>query len=303
MGERIKELWKKEDWWAVWLGLGIVFMALSVYLTGGTIKGWAVTPGKWSTMSQLGDNLAKHGLAYLTIFLLFGIVFTISIAIMGRKIKEFIPGYTILFVGSLIIFYLASNTFVKGTLHLGAPLLALIIGLIIGNIKKMPEWLQTSLRTEYYIKTGIVLLGATLPLTLIFSAGPVAFIQATIVSVCTWLTIFLAATKIFKLDPRFGAVLGAGGAVCGVSASIAVGGAVKAKKDHIAIGIVRNTNLGRFICAEIEFTKKVPSSSSCLLINPYESCSILMMDFIRGVRGIIYPTDPPGIKAVFPPPR
>ncbi len=237
MGERIKELWKKEDWWAVWLGLGIVFMALSVYLTGGTIKGWAVTPGKWSTMSQLGDNLAKHGLAYLTIFLLFGIVFTISIAIMGRKIKEFIPGYTILFVGSMSIFYLASNTFVKGTLHLGAPLLALIIGLIIGNIKKMPEWLQTSLRTEYYIKTGIVLLGATLPLTLIFSAGPVAFIQATIVSVCTWLTIFLAATKIFKLDPQFGAVLGAGGAVCGVSASIAVGGAVKAKKDHIAIGI------------------------------------------------------------------
>ena len=237
MGEGIKQLWKKEDWWAVWLGLGIVVMALSVYLTGGTIKGWAVTPGKWSSLSQLTADLAKHGMGYLTIFLLFGIVFTVSIAIMGRKVKEYIPGYIILFVGSLIIFYLSSNTFVKGTLHLGAPLLALIIGLIIGNIKKMPDWFQTSLRTEYYIKTGIVLLGATLPLTLIFSAGPVAFIQATIVSVCTWLTIFLAATKIFKLEPQFGAVLGAGGAVCGVSASIAVGGAVKAHKDHIAIGI------------------------------------------------------------------
>jgi len=122
-------------------------------------------------------------------------------------------------------------------MDLGAPLLALAIGLIIGNIKAVPEWFKTSLRTEYYIKTGIVLLGATLPLTLIAEAGPIAFVQATIVSILTWMTIYLAATRIFKLDPRFGAVLGSGGAVCGVSGSIAVGGAVRADKDHIAIGI------------------------------------------------------------------
>jgi len=61
--------------------------------------------------------------------------------------------------------------------------------------------------------------------------------QATIVSVVTWLTIYLVATRVFKLDPQFGAVLGAGGAVCGVSASIAVGGAVKAKNEHISISI------------------------------------------------------------------
>ncbi len=64
-----------------------------------------------------------------------------------------------------------------------------------------------------------------------------AFLQATIVSVTTWLTIYFAATRLFGLEKQFGAVLGAGGAVCGVSASIAVGGAVKAKKDHIAISI------------------------------------------------------------------
>jgi uncharacterized membrane protein YadS len=185
----------------------------------------------------LGADLANHLTGHIAIFLLFGVVFTVSMAVMGHKISEYIPGYIFLFVGSLAIFYLAGNSFIKNTLHLGAPLLALIIGLIIGNIVKLPAWFQTSLRTEYYIKTGIVLLGATLPLTLIFSAGPIAFVQATIVSVCTWLTIYLAATRFLGLEPQFGAVLGAGGAVCGVSASIAVGGAVKAKKDHIAIGI------------------------------------------------------------------
>jgi uncharacterized membrane protein YadS len=234
---KLQKLWKTEDYWAVWLGLGIVLLALGVYWGGSSIKSWAVTPGSWSSIGGLTADLGHHWTGYLIIFVLFGVVFTVSMGIMGHKIAEYIPGYIILFGGSLAIFYLAGNSFVKNNLHLGAPLLALLIGLVIGNLVKLPEWFQTSLRTEYYIKTGIVLLGATLPLTLIFSAGPIAFVQATIVSVCTWLTIYLAATKFFGLEPQFGAVLGAGGAVCGVSASIAVGGAVKAKKDHIAIGI------------------------------------------------------------------
>lgn len=237
MVRELQKLWKTEDYWAVWLGLGIVLLALVFYWGGSSIKSWAVTPGSWSSISELTADLGHHWTGYLTISLLFGVVFTISMGIMGHKISEYLPGFIILFLGSLVIFYLAGNSFVKSTLHLGAPLLALLIGLIVGNIVKLPEWFQTSLRTEYYIKTGIVLLGATLPLTLIFSAGPIAFVQATIVSVCTWLTIYLAATRFFGLEPQFGAVLGAGGAVCGVSASIAVGGAVKAKKDHIAIGI------------------------------------------------------------------
>lgn len=238
MANGLQKLYKTEDWWAVWLGLGIVTVALVTFFAmGSTIKGWAVKPGTWTDFGGLMGDLGKHGLGYVIIFVAFLVVFSISMSVMGRKLGEFIPGFTILFLGSLAIFYLSSQTFVKKTAHLGAPLLALIIGLIIGNIIKMPDWFKTSLRTEYYIKTGIVLLGATLPLTLIFRAGPVAFAQATIVSVVTWLTIFFAATKIFGLEKQFGAVLGAGGAVCGVSASIAVGGAVKAHKDHIAIGI------------------------------------------------------------------
>jgi uncharacterized membrane protein YadS len=236
MGEELRKLWSTEDYWAVWLGLGIVLMALVVFFSGGTIKDWALTPGTWSTLGDLGSDLAGSGGAYLVIFLLFGAVFTISMAIMGRSVVRFFPGFVILFAGSLAVFYLAGWNVIK-EVDLGAPFLALITGLILGNLVKLPDWFKDSLLTEYYIKTGIVLLGATLPLTLIVSAGPIAFLQATIVSVGTWLTIFFTATRLFKLEPQFGAVLGAGGAVCGVSASIAVGGAVKAHKDHIAISI------------------------------------------------------------------
>jgi uncharacterized membrane protein YadS len=229
-------LFKTEDYWAIWLGMIVIFLAIGFFWAGGTLKPWAVTPGTWSNLGELSVDLSKHFWAFLLIFFGFGLVFAVSMKIMGRNLKQFLVGYTILFLGSLAIFYLAGWSVVK-RMDLGSPLLALLVGLVIGNIKAAPEWFKTSLRTEYYIKTGIVLLGATLPLTLIAEAGPIAFLQATIVSVSTWLVIYLAATRIFDLDPRFGAVLGTGGAVCGVSGSIAVGGAVKADKDQIAIGI------------------------------------------------------------------
>jgi uncharacterized membrane protein YadS len=238
-GERptgVAALYKTEDYWAIWLGFAIILVTMGFFFTGGTLKEIAVTPGEWSRFAALGADLGKHGWSYLVLFISFGAVFSLSMVTMGRSLRQFVPGFVILFVGSLAIFYLAGWSMMKKA-DLGAPLLALLIGLIIGNIKAMPEWFKTSLRTEYYIKTGIVLLGATLPLTLIYTAGPIAFFQATIVSVTTWSTIFLAATRLFKLDPRFGAVLGTGGAVCGVSGSIAIGGAVRAEKDHIAIGI------------------------------------------------------------------
>ena len=62
-------------------------------------------------------------------------------------------------------------------------------------------------------------------------------LQATIVSVITFGSIYWAAVHLFKLDPRFGACLGAGGSICGVSGSIAIGGACRAEKEHVSVAI------------------------------------------------------------------
>ncbi|MFA5321080.1 MAG: putative sulfate exporter family transporter [Smithella sp.] len=233
---KFEKLWKTEDWWSVWLGLGLVLVAIAALWMGTSIKGWAVLPGKITSFRAIVEDILKNAGGYLTIFLVLGAVFCVSMKIMGHKLNEFIPGFIILFVGALVIFYVSGTKFMKDY-NIEAPLLALLVGLLISNLIKIPNWMKTSLRTEYYVKTGIVLLGATLPLTLIIKAGPIALLQASIVSIVTWLTIYLAATRIFKLEPQFGAVLGAGGAICGVSASIAVGGAVKAKNEHISIAI------------------------------------------------------------------
>lgn len=229
-------LFRTEDTWAIWLGLGIIALAMAFFWAGSSLTPFAVTPGAWSSAGQIAADFARHWTGYLADFVGFAAVLTGSMKAMGTPVRAFLPGFAGLFAGALAVFYLAGWT-VMQRYDLGAPLLALVVGLVLGNLRPAPAWLRPALRTEYYIKTGIVLLGATLPLTLIAQAGPIAFVQATIVSVTTWLTIFLAATRLFGLDPRFGAVLGTGGAVCGVSGSIAVGGAVQADKEHISIGI------------------------------------------------------------------
>ncbi len=233
-----QEFWLKEDWWAVWLGLGIVILAYVFYLNGSSISWIAVAPAKWSTWSQLATQFSTNAIRYLALLLVFLILFTVVTSFIGQKPRTFIPSFIFVFILSAII-YFAGNWEQASRYNLEPPLVALLVGLIISNLIGLPRWLDSGFRVEFYIKLGIILLGATLPFTLIIWAGPVAILQASIVSIVTFLVIFFTARKL-GLDNRLAAVLGAGGAVCGVSASIAVAGAVRAKKEHppIAISLV-----------------------------------------------------------------
>jgi uncharacterized integral membrane protein (TIGR00698 family) len=233
-----QELWSKEDWWAVWLGLGAVILAYAFFANGSTISWLAVAPAKWSTFPQLGAQLSANAVRYIGQFFVFLVLLTFAAAFIGQKPKAFIPSFLFVYVLSLIIFAVG-NWDQSNRYNLEPPLLALVLGLIISNLIGLPKWLDAGFRVEFYIKLGIVLLGATLPFTLIVWAGPVAILQASIVSIITFSVIFFAGRKL-GLDRRLAAVLGAGGAVCGVSAAIAVAGAVRAKKEHppIAISLV-----------------------------------------------------------------
>jgi uncharacterized integral membrane protein (TIGR00698 family) len=206
------------------------------FLAGGTIRPIAVKPPTWDSFGVLFQSFGQQWYHYLILLLVFLSIFAFSTRIMGLKAKQYIAGFVVLYVISVLILMASSWEFAR-QYNIEAPIIALVLGLIVGNLMKLPAWLNTSFRTEYYVKTGIVLLGATLPITLVISAGPLALLQAGIVSLVTFLVIYFASTRLFKLDSRFGACLGAGGSVCGVSATIAVGGAVRAEKEHVSIGI------------------------------------------------------------------
>lgn len=230
------DLFKKEDWWAVWLGLGLVIAAIMFFYAGGSIKYIAVNIPDWNQFGTVTTYLADNIGSVIAMFIVLTAIFSIAVKIIGHDLKDFIPGFAILFLAAIIVSIFGSWEWAQ-KYNLEAPLVALALGMIIGNTVKIPKWFESALRTEFYVKVGIVLLGATLPFTKILEAGPIAFAQATVIAVTTFLAIYWAGTRLFGLDKRFAATLGAGGSICGVSASIAIGGAVKADKNHVSVAI------------------------------------------------------------------
>ena len=231
----IKALWLKEDWWAIWIGLTVVCLGIALFLNDSTmLKSLAVNPGgiKWATLDQLFDHFGKNADKYVIQFVVFAAVFGVTSAIMGIKLQRFLAGFAFLYLLSVCMF--AVGGWVNAAKYnLEPPLVALVVGLLLANFVPLPKIFDDAFRVEYYVKLGIVLLGATFPITLVVTAGPVAIGQATIISLLTATTIYFLATRVFKLDRRLGAVLSVGGAVCGVSGSMAIAASVGAKREHI----------------------------------------------------------------------
>jgi uncharacterized integral membrane protein (TIGR00698 family) len=229
------ELIGKDDWWAVWIGLCLVIVAVALFVNGGSIKWIAAAPQKWSQWANLSVQFQQHGLQFAALGALWAALFGIGAAALGIPLSRFLPAFVALYAVAGAIYCLGLWD-QSAHYNLEPPLVALGLGLLVSNTVGVPRWLDPGLRVEFYIKTGIVLLGASLPLTLIAWAGPVAIVQAAIVSLVTFGVIYFSAVRL-GLDRRLAATLGTGGAVCGVSGAIAVGGAVGAKKEHVSIAI------------------------------------------------------------------
>jgi uncharacterized integral membrane protein (TIGR00698 family) len=230
-----RELLRKDDWWAIWIGLSLVAVAIGSFAEGGSIKWIAVAPQKWSHLANALAQLQQHGAQYAALFVLWAASLGIGAAALGIKLSRFLHAFAALYVAAGAIYFLGLWE-QAAHYNLEPPLVALGLGLVISNTVGLPRWLEPGLRVEFYIKTGIVLLGAGLPLTLIAWAGPVAIVQAAIVSLVTFGVIYWSAVRL-GLDRRLAATLGTGGAVCGVSGAIAIGGAVGARKDQVSVAI------------------------------------------------------------------
>ncbi len=114
--------------------------------------------------------------------------------------------------------------------------LALTLGLIIGNfIKPLAEFVRVAAKPEWFIKTAIVYLGIKVGIMSMKAAGfafelALAGAAATFVAyLLFWPMTYVLARKAFKLPRQWAAVLCSGISICGVSAAIATGGAIRAK--------------------------------------------------------------------------
>src|SRR5215469_14664669 len=103
---RWRELWLKEDWWAIWLGLGIVLVAYLFFANGASIKWIAVTPAKWSSFSQLGAHFADNATRYVAQFIAWLAVFSLALTALGYKARAFVPAFVVLYLLSVLVFAL-----------------------------------------------------------------------------------------------------------------------------------------------------------------------------------------------------
>ena len=224
-----------EDWCAVLLGLCVICIAYGLFLSGGSLNWLAVTPARWASADELMTQLNRDWPRYLFQFLSMLGFFVLAARLMGQTIRAFIQGFVLVYGLSFVA--LTAGAWERAQIYnMEAPLIALALGVLTGNIIRPPDSLSEAFRVEFYIKTGIVLLGATLPITLIVWAGPIAIAQASIVSVVTFLVIYKTALFL-ELDRKLAALLAVGGAVCGVSAVIAIAGAIRARREHLSIAV------------------------------------------------------------------
>jgi uncharacterized integral membrane protein (TIGR00698 family) len=225
----------KEDWWSVILGLCVVGIAYALFVSGSSLSWLAVAPEPWSSPADLGAQFGRDWFRYLFQFATMLGLFTLAALAMGQDIIGFVTGFVLVYMLSLAALVIGAWSFAQ-SYSIEPALIALAIGALIANFLPPPGRLAEAFRVEFYIKTGIVLLGATLPITLIVWAGPIAVVQASIVSIVTFLVIYWTA-RFLELDRKLATLLAVGGAVCGVSAVIAIAGAIRARREDMSIAV------------------------------------------------------------------
>ncbi len=172
------------------------------------------------------------------IFATVGVLAALGLKILGNSLRGFAISFTLIFLLSLLAQYISGLTYIKST-GFEAVFFSVLIGLIIRNTVGLPKWLAPAVRSEYYIKAGLVLLGSTILFGEIMKAGALGMVQAVVVVISVWYFSFWLAKK-FGVDKEMGVMLSSAVSICGVSAAIATCGAIKGdgKKLSFVVSLV-----------------------------------------------------------------
>ena len=246
-----------EDWLAVWIGFLVFVLALGT-LVGVDLLGWVVSTSIWAELAKALAPVSKGysalgGVgALIATYIVLLVVMSVGAMLMRADVKRFALGFTAVFWLSYISWIIGSwaniaastsaqfKTFgISWSLRLTPEagfIVALLAGLVVGNfMPKLAAWMWEAVRPELYIKTAIVILGGFLGVTAaqqlgfasaLMFRGLAAIIEAYLIY---WAVVYYVARKYFKFSREWAAPLASGISICGVSAAIATGGAIRAR--------------------------------------------------------------------------
>ncbi len=210
MGSEKKTAWsdllKKEDWLACWIGFIVILIGCVAVLTGWfdfsalKFSTWSLGEKAAVKAVPLGQQLGQWVFwrKLLVTVVTLCVLFAAGIKCQGESVKKFIPAFLALFVLAVLV-RLVSAEFTLNR-YLEWAFWALIIGLLVSNTVGVPDWLKPAVRTEFYIKTGLVIMGFSVLFSNIAKFGlyglGIAWIVTPIVIIFMW----WLGTKVLKID-------------------------------------------------------------------------------------------------------
>lgn len=121
---------------------------------------------------------------------------------------------------------------------------AILIGLLISNTIGIPVVFRAGVATyEFWLKTGIVLLGARFLIGDVLQLGGIS-LALVFVEIALSLTFMTLLGRAFGLRPKLTTLLAVGSSICGVSAIIATQGAIDADEEDSSYAIAAILALG-----------------------------------------------------------
>ena len=245
---RISNLLRTEDWLSVWIGVIVIALGCVAVLTGWfdfsalSFKTW--TAGETLAAADaaktvpLGEQLGTWSFwgKCLKTVLILGVLFGAGVKLQGEKLRNFIPAFIALFVIAVIVRMVSAEFTLKR--YLEWAFWALLIGLLIANTVGVPKWLKPAIRTEFYIKTGLVIFGFSILFSNIAKFGLYGLGIAWGVTPVVIIFMWWFGNRILKITNKpLLMTVAAATSVCGTSAAIATGAASGAKKEDLSVAI------------------------------------------------------------------
>ena len=209
-----------EDWAVVIIGFLIIGVVLSGMVVPVPSFGWTNTSDLTETIFT-ATNFQKILLQFL-VLLLAGIG---AAVLTGIKLRDFIITFISIYFLTTLALVIAGNRTMKDY-NLEAVIFSLLIGLLISNTLKLPDWFRKSITSELFVKIGLVLLGTSIIFGDILKAGGLGLIQSLVVVISVWYFAFWLCKKM-RIDDEMTMMLSSAVSICGVSAAIATSGAIK----------------------------------------------------------------------------
>ncbi len=198
------EQFKTEDW--VVVAVSIVLLAMAVF-----IPGYLPAVPKHLTMLADWQNA-------LILYVIVLAVLALGWLMLGRPLKGIVPSLLAVFAISLLAQVTAA---IPQVAYYGfeSVFFSVIFGLVIRNVFHIPAWMRPAIQSEFFIKIGVVCLGATILFSDVMKSGAVGLIQAVLVVTVVWFFAYYVSRR-WGVDRSSAMILSSGVSICGVSACI-----------------------------------------------------------------------------------